>query len=453
MSTQTKFELPQSKMPTAWYNIQADLPIPVPPYLHPGTKQPLGPQDLERLFARTLIEQEVSTQRFIDIPGPVLDKYKLWRPSVLHRALALEKHLNTPARIYYKYEGMNAAGSHKPNSAIPQAYYNKIEGINNITTETGAGQWGSSLAMASAFFGINCKIYMVRSSYNQKPHRKTMMQAWGAQCISSPSNLTQAGRDALAKDPHCSGSLGLAISEAIEDALTTPNTHYTLGSVLNHVLLHQSIVGLEAKEQLKMAGENSVDIVIGCAGGGSNLGGLCATFVKDKLEGKNIRILAVEPAAAPSLTKGKYAYDFGDVAGLTPLMKMHTLGHSFMPAPVHAGGLRYHGMSPIMSHLRQLNLLEAIAVRQNQTFEAGITFARTEGIIAAPESMHAIYAAIDEALKAKQKNQEKVILFNLSGHGHFDMSAYEQYLSGKLEAFEYSDQDVQKSLKDLPQLD
>ncbi|MCL2474676.1 MAG: TrpB-like pyridoxal phosphate-dependent enzyme [Chloroflexi bacterium] len=450
MFKQTKFDLPQSKLPTAWYNIQADLPVPLPPQYNPVTKELLAPADLEPLFARKLIEQEVSKERYIDIPGEVLDKYKLWRPTTLHRALALEEYLGTPARIYYKYEGMNAAGSHKPNSAIPQVYYNKKEGISRLTTETGAGQWGSSLAMACAFFGLECKVYMVAASYKQKPHRKTMMETWGAQCVSSPSQDTQIGRNILATDPDCGGSLGLAISEALEDALNRNDTHYTLGSVLNHVILHQSIIGLESMEQLKIAGEEGADIVIGCAGGGSNLGGICVPYVKQKLEGRNIRIIAVEPAAAPSLTKGKYTYDYGDVAGLTPIMKMYTLGHTFMPAPVHAGGLRFHGMAPIISHLRHLDLIEALAVNQNNTFKAGVIFAGTEGIISAPESMHAIHAAIEEANKCKESKEEKVILFNLSGHGHFDMSAYQQYLNGSLEKYEYSCDEVEKSLQELP---
>jgi tryptophan synthase beta chain len=449
----TKYLLNEKDMPTRWYNIQADLPKPLPPYLHPGTKQPLGPSDLAPLFAMELIKQEVSQERYIDIPEEVQKVYHLWRPTILHRAHRLEKYLDTPAKIYYKYEGTSPPGSHKPNTAVAQAYYNKKEGIKRITTETGAGQWGSSLAFACNLFGLECKVYMVKVSYNQKPYRRVMMETWGAKCVPSPSPDTKAGRDMLAKDPNCPGSLGLAISEAVEDAIGREDTHYSLGSVLNHVLMHQTIVGQEAMKQMELAGEYP-DIIIGCVGGGSNFAGMFLPFVKDKIAGrkKNLRIINVEPESCPTLTKGLYAYDYGDVAGMAPIAKMFTLGHTFMPPPVHAGGLRYHGMAPIICHLHKLDYVEAQAVPQLATFEAGITFARTEGIISAPETNHAIRVVIDEALKCKEAGQSKVILFNHSGHGHFDMSAYESYLSGKLQDYAYPEDMVREALKSLPEV-
>jgi tryptophan synthase beta chain len=446
------FYLDQSKMPTHWYNIQADLPEPLPPPLHPGTKQPIGPADLAPLFPMELIKQEVSKERYIEIPDEVQDIYRTWRPTALHRAYRLEKALDTPAKIFYKYEGTSAPGSHKPNTAVPQAYYNKKEGVKRICTETGAGQWGSSLAFACCLFGIELKVYMVKVSYNQKPYRRIMMETWGAKCVPSPSPDTKAGRDALAKDPNNPGSLGLAISEAIEDAVTS-GSHYSLGSVLNHVLLHQTIIGQESMLQMEMAGYYP-DIIIGCVGGGSNFGGMFLPFIKDKISGKkkNLRIINVEPESCPTLTKGQYAYDFGDTAMMTPLLKMHTLGHDFMPPPVHAGGLRYHGMAPIICHLHKLGLVEAKAVPQIATFAAGVQFARTEGYVSAPETNHAIRVTIDEALKCKETGQSKVILMAHSGHGHFDMAAYESYLAGKLTDYAYPEDKVKEALASLPEV-
>jgi tryptophan synthase beta chain len=449
----TKFLLNEKDMPTKWYNIQADLPEPLPPYLHPGTKKPLGPADLAPLFPMELIKQEVSQERYIEIPEEVQDIYHLWRPTILHRAYRLEKYLDTPAKIYYKYEGTSPPGSHKPNTAVAQAYYNKKEGIKRMTTETGAGQWGSSLAFACKLFDMELKVYMVRVSYEQKPYRRIMMETWGAKCVPSPSPDTKAGRDMLAKDPNCPGSLGLAISEAVEDCVTSKDTHYSLGSVLNHVLMHQTIIGQEAMKQMEMAGYYP-DIIIGCVGGGSNFAGMFLPFVKDKIAGKkkNLRVICVEPESCPTLTKGLYAYDFGDVAGMAPIAKMFTLGHTFMPPPVHAGGLRYHGMAPIVCHLHKLGFVEARAVPQIATFEAGVTFARTEGIISAPETDHAIRVTIDEALKCKESGQSKVILLAHSGHGHFDMSAYESYLTGKLQDYAYPEDMVKEALKQLPEV-
>jgi tryptophan synthase beta chain len=449
----TEFLLNEKDMPTRWYNVQADLPVPLPPYLHPGTKQPLGPADLAPLFPMELIKQEVSKERYIDIPEEVQQIYRLWRPTTLYRAHRLEKLLGTPAKIFYKYEGSSPPGSHKPNTAVAQAYYNKKEGIKRISTETGAGQWGSSLAFACKLFDLECKVYMVKVSYNQKPYRRIMMETWGAKCVASPSPDTKTGRDMLAKDPNCSGSLGLAISEAVEDCVTSKDTHYSLGSVLNHVLMHQTIIGQEAMKQMEMAGFYP-DIVIGCVGGGSNFAGLALPFIKDKLTGKKkkLQVIAVEPESCPSLTKGLYAFDYGDVAGMAPIAKMFTLGHGFMPPPVHAGGLRYHGMSPLVSHLCKLGTIEARAVPQVATFEAGVTFARTEGIISAPETNHAIRIAIDEALKCKESGESKVILFNHSGHGHFDMAAYESYLAGKLTDYAYPEDMVKEALKSLPEV-
>jgi tryptophan synthase beta chain len=449
----TVFFLDQARMPTNWYNILPDLPEPLAPYISPATGKPVTPQELSRIFPMELIKQELSPERYIEIPEEIQNIYRTWRPSGLHRAYQLEKLLDTPAKIFYKYEGTSPAGSHKPNTAIAQAYYNKKEGVTRIATETGAGQWGSALAYSCAMFGIECKVYMVKVSYNQKPYRRVMMETWGAKCVPSPSMDTQSGRNALAKDPNNGGSLGLAISEAVEDAVTHENTHYSLGSVLNHVLLHQTIIGEEAIKQMEIAGYYP-DIVIGCVGGGSNFGGIAIPFLRDKLSGKkkNIRFIAVEPQACPSLTKGHFEYDYGDVAGLAPIAKMYTLGHSFMPPPVHAGGLRYHGMSPLISHLYKLGLIEAKAVFQIPTFQAGVQFARTEGILPAPESCHAIRVAMDEALACKEKGQSKVILFNLSGHGHFDLSAYDEYLNGKLADYEYPEAKIKEALLTLPKV-
>ncbi len=448
----TKFFLSEQEMPRQWYNILADLPKPMPPVLHPGTKQPVGPQDLAPLFPMELIKQEVSTDRWIDIPDEVLDIYKLWRPSPLYRARRLEKALDTPAKIYYKWEGVSPAGSHKPNTAVAQAYYNKKEGVKRISTETGAGQWGSALSLACNFFDIECKVYMVRISYDQKPYRRVMIQTWGAQVVPSPSPDTNAGRMVLEQDPDSPGSLGVAISEAVEDAATRDDTKYSLGSVLNHVLLHQTINGLESKKQMEMAGDYP-DIVIGCVGGGSNYAGLVFPFLEDKFKGKDLRAIAVEPASCPTLTRGPYAYDFGDVAEMTPLMAMYTLGHKFIPPPIHAGGLRYHGMAPLISHLVKQKYMEAVAYKQLEVFEAAKIFCRSEGIIPAPESDHAIRATIDEALKAKEEGKSKVILFNLSGHGHFDMAAYDAYFAGKLKDHRLPEDEIKGTLeliKDYP---
>jgi tryptophan synthase beta chain len=447
------FTLPQKDMPTSWYNILPDLPEPLPAVLHPGTGKPVTPDDLAPLFPMALIMQEFSPERYIEIPEEVREIYKVWRPTVLHRAYRLEKALGTPARIFYKYEGTSPAGSHKPNTAVAQAYYNKKEGVKRITTETGAGQWGSSLAMGCAFFGIECKVYMVGISYHQKPYRRIMMETWGATCVPSPSKDTKAGRDMLAEDPNCPGSLGLAISEAVEDAVSRDDTHYSLGSVLNHVLLHQTIIGQESMKQMEMAGFYP-DIIVGCVGGGSNFAGMFLPFVKDKIQGKkpNLRIICVEPTSCPTLTKGPYAYDFGDVAGLTPLLKMFTLGHGFIPPPVHAGGLRYHGMAPLVCHLLRLGFIEARAVPQIATFEAGVTFARTEGIISAPETNHAIRVTIDEALKCRESGEAKTILLAHSGHGHVDMAAYESYFSGKLTDYDYPEDKVKEALASLPKV-
>jgi tryptophan synthase beta chain len=453
MDKRTKFSLDENQIPTHWYNIQADLPQPLPPVLHPGTKKPIGPADLAPLFAMELIKQEVSTERWIEIPDEVRDIYRLWRPTNLFRAYRLEKALDTPAKIFYKYEGTSPPGSHKPNTAVAQVYYNKKEGIKRIATETGAGQWGSALAFAGACFGVEIKVYMVAVSYQQKPYRRIMMQTWGAKCVSSPSRDTRTGRDILARDPNCPGSLGMAISEAVEDAATRDDTHYSLGSVLNHVLLHQTVIGLEAKEQMEMAGVYP-DIIVGCIGGGSNFAGMFLPFIKDKIDGTkpDLRIINVEPESCPTVTKGLYAYDFGDEAKLTPLIKMYTLGHGFIPPPVHAGGLRYHGMAPIICHLHRLGLVEARAVHQIPTFEAGVQFARAEGIISAPETDHAIRVGIDEALKCKESGESKTILIAHSGHGHVDMAAYDAYFSGKLEDYEYPEAKIKEALADLPKV-
>jgi tryptophan synthase beta chain len=449
----TKFIIDEKDMPTSWYNVLPDLPTPLPPVLHPGTGKPIGPEDMAPLFPMDIIMQEFSPQRWIEIPEEVQDVYKVWRPTVLYRARRLEKALDTPARIFYKYEGSSPAGSHKPNTAVAQAYYNKKAGIKRLATETGAGQWGSSLAFACNLFGLELKVYMVKVSYGQKPYRRMMMETWGAKCVPSPSPDTKAGRDVLAKDPNSQGSLGIAISEAIEDAVTSKDTKYAIGSVVNHVLLHQTVIGLESKKQMEMTGFYP-DIIVGCVGGGSNFGGMFLPFIKDKIDKKHpdLRIICAEPSSCPSMTKGVCAYDFGDTAGMTPLMKMHTLGHTFMPPPVHAGGLRYHGMAPIISHLYNLGLVEAKAVPQVATFEAGVKFARTEGFISAPETNHAIRVAIDEALKCKATGQAKTILIAHSGHGHFDMAAYEQYLSGKLTDYEYPESLVKEALASLPKV-
>ncbi len=428
----TRFLLDQQEMPKRWYNIQADLPFPPIPVLHPGTRQPIGPQDLAPLFPMELIKQEVSQERYIDIPDPVQDALRLWRPTPLRRARRLEQALDTTARIYYKYEGTSPAGSHKPNTAIAQAFFNKAEGTKRLSTETGAGQWGSALAFASNMFGLECMVYMVRISYEQKPYRKSMMQVWGAKVVPSPSELTQAGRKIRAQDPNSTGSLGIAISEAVEDAATRDDTKYSLGSVLNHVLMHQTIIGEEAVLQMERAGAMP-DVVVGCVGGGSNFSGLAFPFLRDRLQGRTkTRFLAVEPDAAPSITRGKYAYDFGDTGEMTPLVKMYTLGHAFIPQGIHAGGLRYHGMAPLVSALVEHGFIEAVAYPQRTVFDAAVQFARTEGTILAPETAHAIRAVIDEALKAKQEGTSPTILFNLSGHGLLDLAAYDSYFAGTL---------------------
>ncbi len=448
-----KYLLPEDRIPKAWYNIAADLPKPLDPPLHPGTGQPLGPDDLAPLFPMALIEQEVSTEREIGIPEPVRQVYRLWRPSPLFRARRLEKVLDTPARIYYKYEGVSPAGSHKPNTAVAQAFYNREEGVRKLSTETGAGQWGSSLAFAGALFGLEVMVFMVKVSYHQKPYRRTLMETYGAKCYASPTDMTEAGRAVLAEDPDSPGSLGIAISEAVEVAAKNEDTKYALGSVLNHVLLHQTVIGLEAMRQMEMA-DDWPDVVIGCAGGGSNFAGLAFPFIGEGLRGNapKVRAVAVEPAACPTMTRGKYAYDFGDTQRLTPLVKMHTLGHTFMPPGFHAGGLRYHGMAPLVSHLVELGEIEPRAVHQNPSFEAGVTFARAEGIVPAPESTHAVRAAIDEALDAKEKGEARVILFNLSGHGFLDLAAYEDYLAGHLEDRDYDERALEEALARLPEV-
>ena len=449
----TKFILDEKDMPTKWYNVLPDLPEPLPAVLHPGTGKPVTPDDLAPLFPMALIMQEFSPERYIEIPEEVQEIYRTWRPTILHRAHRLEKALDTPAKIFFKYEGTSQAGSHKPNTAIAQAYYNKKEGIKRIATETGAGQWGSALAMGCMFFGIELKVYMVKISYEQKPYRRILMETWGATCVPSPSQDTKAGRDMLAKDPNCTGSLGLAISEAVEDAATREDTHYSLGSVLNHVLLHQTIIGEETRKQMEMA-DAYPDIIVGCVGGGSNFAGQFLPWIRDKISGKkpDLRIICVEPKATPTLTRGPYTYDFGDVAGLTPLLKMHTLGHDFIPPPVHAGGLRYHGMAPIICHLYNLGLVEARAEHQLATFEAGVQFARTEGIITAPEPCHDLRVAIDEALKCKESGESKNILIAHSGHGHFDLAAYDSYLSGKMVDYDFPEDKMKEALSSLPEV-
>ena len=452
MSDSIKYLLGEDRMPKSWYNLMADLPQPPAPVLHPGTGQPVGPDDLAPLFPMALIMQEVSTEREIEIPEPVREVYRQWRPAPLFRARKLEKALGTPAKIYYKYEGVSPTGSHKPNTAVPQAFYNKQEGTKRLTTETGAGQWGSSIAFAGQYFGLEVDVYMVKVSYQQKPYRRALMQTYGARCVASPSSETNSGRAVLADHPDSTGSLGIAISEAVEMAAGRDDTKYALGSVLNHVLLHQTIIGLEAMEQMDMAGDDP-DIVIGCAGGGSNLAGLAFPYIGRNIrEGKKTRIIAVEPASCPTLTRGSFAYDFGDTAMLTPLVKMYTLGSAFVPSPIHAGGLRYHGMAPLVSHCYQHGLMEARAYGQIECFEAGVTFAKAEGIVPAPESTHAVKCAIDEALKCKASGESKTILFNLSGHGYFDMQAYTDFFDGKLKDEPYDEAMLAKSLAGLPNM-
>lgn len=447
---QHKILLDESEMPTRWYNLVADLPSPPPPPLHPGTHEPVGPEAFTALFPMALIEQEVTTDRFVDIPEAVLDVYKLWRPSPLFRAHNLERALGTPAKIYYKYEGVSPAGSHKPNTAVPQAYYNAQAGVKKLTTETGAGQWGTALAFACALFDLTCEVWQVGASYDQKPYRRMMIEAFGAVVHRSPSALTEAGRAILAGRPDHPGSLGIAISEAVEVAAPDPEVRYALGSVLNHVLLHQTIIGEEALLQLAKVGDTP-DVIVGCTGGGSNFAGLAFPFLREKLAGNmSPTIRAVEPASCPSLTRGVYAYDFGDTAGLTPLMKMHTLGHDFVPDPIHAGGLRYHGMAPLISHVYELGLMEAISVPQTESFAAGLQFARTEGILPAPEPTHALAACIREALECKESGEEKVILTALCGHGHFDLAAYDAYLSGRMSDEEVSTDRFREALSTVP---
>lgn len=451
MSDRIKITLDESELPGRWYNVIPDLPEPPPPPLHPGTLQPVGPDDLAPLFPMELIRQEVSGERYIDIPEAVRDVYRLWRPTPLFRARRLEQALRTPARIYYKYEGGSPAGSHKPNTAVPQAFYNAAEGTRRLTTETGAGQWGSALAFACAQYGIDCEVWMVRASYDQKPHRRTLMEIWGSTVHASPSPITAAGAKILADHPDSPGSLGIAISEAVEVAAANPDTKYALGSVLNHVLMHQTVIGEEALAQFAAAGERLPDMIIGCTGGGSNFAGLFFPFLREKLSGRADPVIrAVEPAACPSFTRGRYAYDYGDTAGFTPLMKMHTLGHDFIPDPVHAGGLRYHGMSPLLSHMYELGMFEAVTKNQLECFASAVTFARAEGILPAPEPAHAIAAVIDEARRCTETGEEKVLLTALCGHGHFDMTAYERYLSGEMSDFELPQDRIDAALGGLP---
>ncbi|HRJ43477.1 MAG: TrpB-like pyridoxal phosphate-dependent enzyme [Caldilineaceae bacterium] len=454
MGKHKKILLSESDMPTHWYNINADLPaagIQLPPPLHPGTGQPIGPADLMPLFPMALILQEVSQERYIEIPDEVQDVYRIWRPTPLIRAYEWEKALGTPAKLYYKYEGGSPSGSHKPNTAVPQAYYNMKEGVKRLATETGAGQWGSALSFACQMFGLECKVYMVKVSYEQKPYRKVMMQTWGASVVPSPSPDTNAGRMILAQNPDSTGSLGIAISEAVEDAATREDTRYALGSVLNHVLLHQTVIGQEVIKQLEIAGADWPDVVIACTGGGSNFGGIAFPFVRENITGgKQTRIVAVEPAAAPSLTRGIYAYDYGDTAKMAPMVKMHTLGHDFVPAPIHAGGLRYHGMAAQVSALKNAGLIEAVNVQQRAIFDAALSFTKAEGILPAPEPSHAIWGAMQEALKCKESGEAKTIVFHMCGHGHFDLGAYEAYMSNALPDFDYPEDAIQRSLQALP---
>ncbi|MFU8796596.1 MAG: TrpB-like pyridoxal phosphate-dependent enzyme [Dehalococcoidia bacterium] len=453
---QTKFMLSEKEMPTRWYNILPDLPEPLPPERHPVTKEPC-PMEAPLpppLFPDAINRQEFPTERWIEIPEEVQDVYRTWRPTMLHRAYRLEQELGTPAKIFYKYEGTSQAGSHKPNTAVAQAYYSKKEGVRRLATETGAGQWGSALSMGCAFFGLECKVYMVKASYYQKPYRRILMETWGAKIVPSPSPDTEVGRKILKDDPECPGSLGIAISEALEDAFVHDDTKYSIGSVANHVLLHQTIIGEETRKQMEMA-DAYPDIIVGNVGGGSNFAGQFIPWMRDKISGKkpDMRIICVEPEACPTMTKGPYTWDYGDAAGLAPILMMHTLGHGFIPAPVHAGGLRYHGMAPIICHLHKLGFVEAQAVHQTATFEAGVRFARAEGIIPAPESCHNIKVAIDEALRCREAGESKTILIALSGHGHFDLGAYDEYLSGKLQDYEYPKEKVQAALAELPQVD
>ncbi len=445
MTRTKKVSLPDEAMPRQWYNLNADFPRPAPPPLHPGTGLPPSPDDLAAVFPMNLLEQEMSPHRWVDIPEPVLDVYRIWRPTPLIRAERLEKSLGCPVKIYYKYEGGSPAGSHKPNTAVAQAYFNHAFGVKRLVTETGAGQWGSALAFACGQFGLDCQVFMVRVSYDQKPYRRMMMSTWGADCRPSPSPLTAAGRQVLAADPDCPGSLGIAISEAVETALASPNSRYALGSVLNHVLLHQTVIGQEAKRQMAEMGEYP-DVVVGCAGGGSNFAGLAFPYLADKIAGRDLQVVAAEPASCPTLTRGPYAYDFGDTQKMTPLLAMHTLGHVFMPAPLHAGGLRYHGMAPMVSHALELGLMEARSYDQIRTFEAGLLFARSEGFIPAPETNHAIAAVVELARQAKEEGRQRTILFNFSGHGLVDMAAYEAYLSGRLVPLELSDAEIKRAL-------
>jgi tryptophan synthase beta chain len=452
MTERTTFLLDETQIPTQWYNIVPDLPEPPPPPLHPGTHEPVGPDDLAPLFPMALIEQEVSTERWVDIPGGVLDVYRIWRPSPLVRARRLEKLLDTPAKIYFKYEGVSPAGSHKPNTAVPQAWYNHAEGVQRLTTETGAGQWGTSLAFATAQYGMDCEVWQVRSSYDQKPARRTMMEIYGATLHPSPSDLTEAGRGILASHPDSPGSLGIAISEAVEAAVGRDDTRYALGSVLNHVLLHQTVIGEEALRQLEMAGDTP-DVLVGCTGGGSNFGGLIFPFLREKLAGRmDPTIRCVEPASCPTLTRGEYRYDFGDAVGMTPLMKMHTLGHGFVPDPIHAGGLRYHGMAPLVSHVYELGLAEAESIGQVECFTAALAFARTQGIVPAPEPTHAIAAAIREANRCKEEGVSRTILTALCGHGHLDMGAYENFLAGRMTDLELTDDAIAEAMAAVPTL-
>ncbi len=451
--TPHKITLDESEIPRQWYNVIPDLPSPPPPPLHPVTHQPIGPDDLAPLFPMSLIQQEVSTERFIDIPDEVRDVYGLWRPTPLFRATRLERALDTPARIYYKYEGVSPAGSHKPNTAVPQAFYNAEAGVKRLTTETGAGQWGSALAFACALFGLELDVWQVAASFTQKPYRASMIRAWGARIHSSPSELTESGRAIRKEFPDSPGSLGIAISEAVEIAAQDPDAKYALGSVLNHVLLHQTVIGEEALLQFAKAGDTP-DVIVGCTGGGSNFGGLFFPFLREKLAGRiDPRIVAVEPAACPSLTKGEYRYDYGDTAGMTPMVKMHTLGHDFIPDPIHAGGLRYHGMAPLISHMYELGLFEAQAIGQTECFERAVQFARTEGIVPAPEPTHAIAQTVREALACKDSGEEKVILTALCGHGHFDMAAYDAYFAGELTDYDYPEDKIAAAMANVPTID
>jgi tryptophan synthase beta chain len=447
------FLLDETQIPTQWYNVVPDLPAPPPPPLHPGTRQPVGPEDLAPLFPMALIEQEVTGERYVDIPGGVLDVYRIWRPSPLVRARRLEKLLDTPAKIFFKYEGVSPAGSHKPNTAVPQAFYNHQEGVTRLTTETGAGQWGTALAFATAQYGMDCEVWQVRSSYDQKPARRTMMEIYGATLHPSPSDLTEAGRQILAEHPDSPGSLGIAISEAVEAALQREDTRYALGSVLNHVLLHQTVIGQEALIQMEQA-EEVPDVIVGCTGGGSNFAGLSFPFIREKLAGRMDPVIrCVEPAACPSLTRGEYRYDFGDTIGMTPLLKMHTLGHGFIPDPIHAGGLRYHGMAPLVSHVYELGLAEAEAIPQLECFQAALMFARTQGIVPAPEPTHAIAAAIREANRCKESGESRTILTALCGHGHLDMSAYESFLAGTMEDLDFPEDELREAMAGVPVLE